>query len=421
MPFLDPGARFRVGEHEILIVPDRMHHVLAHRIRGQAGRRARAGLSEVRPFIAAAEALGTAPAGIVQRRIHLRRAQHRNSDAAALQFHRQCLGQGDHAVLRHRVGADAGDRGIDLQARHRGGVDDVSALAVPADARHESLHSVDHAEQVDPEDPGKLGRRRLQQADIAQRDAGVVADNVYLAERRLHRIGRARDGTGVRHVQRQRDRAHAHGGDFRPRAFQRLRLDVGQRDVRAGARQRPADAQADAVCRARNECGLASDVLHVEPPRCVTTLRGTSAESLVVQHGLGCGKRQCRYGRFPPFFDFLPPCGGGLGRGVPTARACTVRSPHPSPPPQGGGSSLTVPQRHSLTASLSHSFTVPQRHGLTLFRRHPTISSAAGTRVTWCACTIGSTSRAKRRICSRNISCGMAPRLKPICTVLAPA
>ena len=46
---------------------------------------------------------------------------------------------------------------------------------------------------------------------------------------------------------------------------------------------------------------------------------------------------------------------------------------------------------------------------------------AAGTRMTWCACSSGSTSRANQRICSMNMSCGSTPRLRLICTVSAPA
>src|SRR5271155_711204 len=47
--------------------------------------------------------------------------------------------------------------------------------------------------------------------------------------------------------------------------------------------------------------------------------------------------------------------------------------------------------------------------------------SPSGTRVTLWACSIGNTSRAKRRICSINISCGSTPRLRLTCTLSAPA
>jgi hypothetical protein len=47
-------------------------------------------------------------------------------------------------------------------------------------------------------------------------------------------------------------------------------LDVSQRNVRSGSRQRPTDAKADAVRRASDESDLAVDLLQLMPPLIAT-------------------------------------------------------------------------------------------------------------------------------------------------------
>ena len=67
----------------------------------------------------------------------------------------------------------------------------------------------------------------------------------------------------------------------------------------------------------------------------------------------------------------------------------------------------------------------PARPGSLACGRHGSLHSSAaryaGGVLTSCAWSAGMTSLAKRRICSINISCGVAPRFKETCTILAPA
>ena len=94
-----------------------------------------------------------------------------------------------------------------------------------------------------------------------------------LAEFGFHRIGSTYDSFGIRHIERVGDGAHAQCGDFRARPLKCIGLDVGQCDVCAGTRERPADAKANAVRRTRDKGDPAADVLHVENSE-VTSLRG---------------------------------------------------------------------------------------------------------------------------------------------------
>jgi hypothetical protein len=73
-----------------------------------------------------------------------------------------------------------------------------------------------------------------------------------LAELRCHRVGGACHRFGVRHIQWQRDCSHTEGGDLLTGMFQHTRLDVGQRNMRTGSRQRPTDAKPDGVRRAND-------------------------------------------------------------------------------------------------------------------------------------------------------------------------
>ncbi len=127
-------------------------------------------------------------------------AQHRDADIVRRQVPAQAFAQAAHGEFRR--GVDAGGRPGD-EGRHRGGVDDLAALAMALHARHEGAHAVDDAAEIDAHHPipvleGAFVHRR------EQVDAGIVADDVDMPEDALRLIGGASHRVAVSHVDMDR-------------------------------------------------------------------------------------------------------------------------------------------------------------------------------------------------------------------------
>ncbi len=179
---------------------------------------------------------------------HRPRAEHGAADPERLQLGAQGLRQANHRELGSVVENPASGR---HQARARGGVDDLPAAAALGHARQEGLHAVDHAAEVDPHAPvpqlvGQLRRRR------GPGDAGIVDQQRDWPELGFGRVGDARVGFAVAHVERV---------CLRGRSRRELRLgssegggvEVDERQLRAGAGEGPRDAEANAVAPAGDE------------------------------------------------------------------------------------------------------------------------------------------------------------------------
>ena len=83
-----------------------------------------------------------------------------------------------------------------------------------------------------------------------------------IAECGLGFIRRALEHRGVGNVHHDGVGAHVEGGEFAAGGLELRLLDIGEHDIDAVARQRPADAEPDAVGRAGDEGGLAGKIHH---------------------------------------------------------------------------------------------------------------------------------------------------------------
>src|SRR5262245_29751307 len=129
---------------------------------------------------AVGEALGAVAVGGGDVRPDPARAEHGDPDLAALggELEAQRLAQRHDRGLGRVVGAHAGQV---IEAGRRRRVDDVADV-VGAQVRQEGPEAVDHAEEVDGEDPFEVLQRQLGDGQAAAADAGVVADQVDVAE-----------------------------------------------------------------------------------------------------------------------------------------------------------------------------------------------------------------------------------------------
>ena len=75
----------------------------------------------------------------------------------------------------------------------------MAAFAMRADVRQEALDAVNHAHQVDVDHPAPIIQRDVVDA-AAGRDAGIVADDMHVAERIERGLRRALDAFRVGHI-----------------------------------------------------------------------------------------------------------------------------------------------------------------------------------------------------------------------------
>jgi hypothetical protein len=174
--------------------------------------------------------------------------------------------QRHHGVFHRAVGAAAPGR-ADLEARDRGGVDDMPFAAVLADQRQEDLQPVHHAHEVHADIPVPLLRRELGDRAAMNRDTGIVAGDVQRAEflhggrrRPLHR-------GAIRHVGHHRDRPRAEPAHLGERRIEPVLADVAQHHGHALARETPRHPEPDAMRGAGHDRGLAFQLLHHVPHR----------------------------------------------------------------------------------------------------------------------------------------------------------
>ncbi len=157
------------------------------------------------------------------------RADHRDADPVRQQAPAQRVGQPVHRELRRRV--DARARAGDERG-HRGRVDDVPALPVRLDPRHEGDDAVDDAAEVDAEHPVPVLVRRV--GDVVEEvDAGVVAEDVHVPEDALGLVGGTRERLAVGDV--QLDRVHV-AAELGRRRLEVVGADVGDRHRMPAAR-----------------------------------------------------------------------------------------------------------------------------------------------------------------------------------------
>ena len=111
-------------------------------------------------------------------------------------------------------------------------------------ARHQGLDAMDHALDVDPNDPIPVGRTDLLQGHAVQGDAGVVACDGDIAEGPLHGTHRVFDRLTFRHVHADREGFAAGELDLTD-GFGRIAVtDVADTHVHTPPRQRQRDASA---------------------------------------------------------------------------------------------------------------------------------------------------------------------------------
>src|ERR1700733_2485403 len=75
----------------------------------------------------------------------------------------------------------------------------MAAFAVALDERHENFGAVDHALQIDVDDPVPVALAQASEL-AADRDAGIVAHDMYLAESRERFECRALHRAALRHI-----------------------------------------------------------------------------------------------------------------------------------------------------------------------------------------------------------------------------
>src|SRR5690606_8812284 len=141
-----------------------------------------------------------------------------------------------------------GERG---DARVRRDVEDEPALLRLED-RREDVATVDHAHQVDAQDPVPVLERDL--ADLAGHgDAGVVHEEVDAAERAPDRLRHRLDVGDLTDVDAHRHRATAGGFDEARRLLGALEVDVGDEHPAAALGQGEADGAAEAAAAAGHD------------------------------------------------------------------------------------------------------------------------------------------------------------------------
>jgi hypothetical protein len=138
----------------------------------------------------------------------------------------------------------------------------MPGLAMLAHARHQRPDAVDDTVNVNAEDPFPLRRCHLPQRHRAERHAGVVEKEMDVAEFGLRLVGGAFEHGGVGNIDHDGAGSYVVGGEFVARDIELRLLDVGEHDVDAVARQRPADAKADTIGGTGHESRLAGEIHH---------------------------------------------------------------------------------------------------------------------------------------------------------------
>ena len=189
------------------------------------------------------------------------RTQHGDADVVRQEVGAHGLRDADHRVFRCGVDRHAGQGNV---PGHRGGVDEMPALAMGLDPVDEGHDAVDHTVVVDARDPVPVLVRHLVDG-AAQDDARVVAHDVDVAEAFLRRVGRGHESVAIGHVERHGQEFGVPGLELAGHGVQGRLLDVGDHHLHAGVGERTRHGEPHAACTAGDECGLAGYVAHVCP------------------------------------------------------------------------------------------------------------------------------------------------------------
>ena len=168
-------------------------------------------------------------------------------------------------MLAGAVNAERDDL-VEPQSGHRDGVDDVRLAVLRAHPREEGLDAVDDAVEVDRERPVPVGLRRLTD-DSAGQHAGVVDQQVQLAELVVDALGQPLVADGVGHVEVDRQRLDLLRLDLRRDGLRRAFLHIGEDHVHPLVRAGQRDAASNARSGAGHQRHLAAQVVHASPPR----------------------------------------------------------------------------------------------------------------------------------------------------------
>jgi hypothetical protein len=142
----------------------------------------------------------------------------------------------------------------------------VPVLTVPPHARHERADTVDHAVNVDIDDPVPIRAWYLVEPHAQHGHAGVVAHDVDGPEPSLD------GGSGFFQHRRIGDVGHerfdpsAEIVEPRARVGQRIRANIDHGDIGPGLRERRCHAKPYSRCRTRHVCGLPLDIAHAFAP-----------------------------------------------------------------------------------------------------------------------------------------------------------
>jgi hypothetical protein len=137
----------------------------------------------------------------------------------------------------------------------------VALFAVRLHMGQEDLQAVNKPLEVDADDPVPVGRGNLFDRPRAGY-AGIVAEDVDVAERRKGFCRGLGERVTIRHVASQADDPHS----FAAKRFDGLRtsrrFEGGDCDVHAAVSEGPAQRQADTACAAGDEGGFSFKSIH---------------------------------------------------------------------------------------------------------------------------------------------------------------
>ena len=260
------GAELGVGEDQPAVGFDASDHdatdifrihLLRHRARAEASCGA---------ITRAAELVRTIPAGLADQGVDAAGAECGNADALGRQLVSQRLGVGEGGVLAGAVHAERDDL-VEPQPGHRDCVHDVRLSVLRSHAREEGLDAVDDAVHVDREGPVPIGLGRLAD-DSAGQDAGVVDEQVELAEFGVDLLGQPFVGNGVGDVEVDGQRLDLLRFDLCRYRLRGAFLDIGEDDVHPLIGAGESDTPSDPGTGTGYQRHFAAQFVHRAPPFC---------------------------------------------------------------------------------------------------------------------------------------------------------
>src|SRR5512143_145055 len=191
-------------------------------------------------------------------------AKHGYADVDRGQLRCPAFAHSDHGEFRGAIRLHAWRRD---HARHRCGIHEVAAFSMAFDQGREDFGAVDDALEVYVDDPVPIALVHRTKR-TAHRDAGVVADEMDLAECR-HCIERRASHAGtIGDVDEDRCGLDLLGCKSFDRGLYRFFVDVGEYDIHSGPTKRARHTQANAACPACYEGGSPLELFHGHSAAC---------------------------------------------------------------------------------------------------------------------------------------------------------